>query len=299
MRRRLAARLVSDRRYLSALYRAKFGALPNLGEPRGFNEKILVKILTDRRSFLTLAADKLRVRDYVRACAPDLALPSLIWWSDNAESLPFDELPHEFVLKANHGSGWVRLVEERQHVTKERLVELAKTWLSRDFTVVGREWAYRDVHRAVYVEELLRDARGCLPADFKLFVFSGAVRLIQVDRDRFGEHTQALYDPHWTPIEGTVAARQGARGARPTCLTQMIRAAEKLSAGIDFVRIDLYDVRGRVYFGEITNYPNKGLSPFRPATLDRLLGDWLTLDPDRPLPFVYRPETFSVGTPLG
>jgi len=277
LRRRLAMRFVSDRDYVSRLYDAKLGCRPNLDRPRGFNEKILVKMLSDRRPLLTLFADKLRVRDFVREASPRLRLPTLYWWSNRAVEIPFDTLPNEFVLKANHGSGWVRIVEDKNSVRPRELRAQGKRWLASDFTIVGREWSYKNVRRALYAEQLLHhEAR--IPPDYKLFVFNGRVRLIQVDRDRFKRHTQVLYDELWNLIEGTVAAAQGGPAERPASLAAMIEAAEALSCGVDFVRVDLYEIDGKPYFGELTSSPNKGLSPFRPASLDLLLGSFLQLD---------------------
>jgi teichuronopeptide biosynthesis TupA-like protein len=294
LRRRVAMRLVSDRAYLSRLHVLKFGRRPDLDRPRGFNEKILTKILCDRRPYLTLFADKLRVRDYVRRTAPALLLPRLYWWSERAEALPFDELPDAFVLKANHGSGWNLLVEDKARVTRRELVKLARKWLRSDFTIVGREWAYKNVLRAVYAEELLRTEDRTLPDDYKLFVFGGKVRIVQVDRDRFTRHTQALYDERWNHVEGTVAGLRGPPVPRPVSLATMVDAAQALSAGVDFVRVDLYEIGGRAYFGELTSSPNKGLSPFSPATLDRWFGSFFTLDDyARDTPLRYEPATFS------
>lgn len=276
--RRIALRFVSDRDYLARLYRRQFGHEPELNRPRGFNEKILVKILSDRRSYLTLFSDKLRVRGYVRRTAPQLLLPALYWWSDQVDLLPYDALPNEFVLKANHGSGWNCVVRNKAAMPRGDLVKLARTWLRADFTIVGREWAYRNIRHAVYAEQLLRDERSTVPTDYKLFVFGGKVRVIQVDRDRFTRHTQVLYDQAWNRIEGTVAAAEGEPIVRPVSLASMVEAAEALSAGVDFVRVDLYEIDGRAYFGELTSSPNKGLSPFRPLSLDRILGDYLRLD---------------------
>ena len=278
LRRRVAMRFVSDRDYLARLYRIQFGHWPDLNRACGFNEKILVKILTDRRPYLTLFSDKLRVRGYVRRTAPELLLPTLYWCSDQAETLPFDTLPNEFVLKANHGSGWNLVVGDKSVLRRADLVHLARRWLRSDFTIVGREWAYRDIRRAVYAEQLLRDEGQDAPADYKLFVFGGRVRVIQVDRDRFTRHAQILYDAQWKQIEGTIAAAEGKPVARPATLGSMLKAAEALSAGVDFVRVDLYEIDGKAYFGELTNSPNKGLSPFQPPSLDRVLGDYLQLD---------------------
>lgn len=270
-------RFVSDRDYVSRLYEAKLGSCPNLDRPRGFNEKILVKMLSDRRPLLTFFADKLRVRDFVREASPRLRLPTLYWWSNRAVGIPFDALPNEFVLKANHGSGWVRIVKDKALVSARDLSALGKRWLASGFTIVGREWSYKNVRRALYAEQLLQhEAR--IPPDYKLFVFGGRVRLIQVDRDRFKRHTQVLYDERWNLIAGTVAAAQGEPAERPVSLAAMVKAAKALACGVDFVRVDLYEIDGQPYFGELTSSPNKGLSPFRPASLDLLLGSFLQLD---------------------
>src|SRR5271167_795609 len=165
LRRKLAMQFVSDRHYLARLYRDQFGRWPDLDQPRGFNEKILFKILNDRRSYLTLFSDKLRVRNYVRQTAPMLLLPALYWWSDRAEALPYEALPNEFVLKANHGSGWNCLVQDKATVRRRDLVRLGRTWLKSDFTLVGREWAYRNIRRALHAEQLLHDATRSAPAD--------------------------------------------------------------------------------------------------------------------------------------
>src|SRR5215831_13192405 len=133
LRRRLAMHFVSDRNYLARLYHAKLGTWPNLEAPRGFNEKILFKMLHDRRAMLTLFSDKLRVRDYVRKAAPALSFPTLYWWSSRAETLPFDALPGAFVLKANHGSGWNCLVHDKSALLRTDLVRLGKRWLNSDF----------------------------------------------------------------------------------------------------------------------------------------------------------------------
>jgi hypothetical protein len=285
LQRRLASWFVSDRAYVTRHYRKAFGRAPDLEDPSGFNEKILVKILRDRRSYLTLFSDKLRVRDHVRLVAPWLALPELYWHSARADALDLDRLPDAFMLKPNHGSGWLCAVRDKRSAGRDELVRLARAWLAADFSIVGREWSYRNIRRAVFAEELLPGDDGQSPIDYKLFVFGGKVRLIQVDRGRFARHTQVLYDPQWQPIGGTVKAAPGRPLPPPASLASMIAGAEALSLGVDFVRVDLYDVAGKPYFGELTHYPNKGLSRFDPPSLDRRLGEYLRLDDysdDRP-----------------
>jgi len=273
LRRRLAARFVSDRRYVTKLYRDASGRVPDLAHPSGFNEKILVKILGDRRTYLTCFSDKLRARQHVARVAPSLLLPALYWHAARAEALDLDVLPDAFMLKANHGSGWLRAVPDKRAARRDELVRLARRWLASDFSIVGREWAYRNIERAVYAEELLRGEEGRSPSDYKLFVFSGKVRLIQVDCDRFTRHTQMLYDEQWRPIAGTIRARQGRELPAPGSLATMIAAAEALSLGVDFVRVDLYDTPAKPLFGELTFAPEAGLCKFDPPEIDLELGE--------------------------
>ena len=295
LHRRAAAHLVNDRDYVSRLYYRKFGRMPNLDSPSGFNEKILVKILRDRRQYLTLFSDRLRVRVHIEKTAPALSFPSLYWWCDRVDHFPFEELPDAFVLKANHGSGWNILVERKSGVRRADLVAAARKWLRSDFTIVGREWSYRNIRRAIYAEELLPGPTGTPPPDYKLFVFNGKVRIIQVDADRFAGHTQVLYDEHWNAIDGTVAGAPGRPTPLPASLPAMIDAAEAISLGVDFVRVDLYDIEGRIYFGELTSSPNKGLSPFRPASLDQWFGQNLRLDDySRPGPAIDYSEAVAL-----
>jgi len=292
LRRRAAAHFVNDRDYLSRLYYRQFGRMPNLDSPSGFNEKILIKVLHDRRPCLTLFSDKLRVRDHVGKTASVLSFPTLYWSSDNVDDFPFAQLPEAFVLKANHGSGWNIFVDNKADVRRADLVAAARKWLRSNFTIVGREWSYRNIHRAIYAEELLSGPQGTTPPDYKLFVFNGKVRIIQVDANRFACHTQVLYDERWNVIQGTVAGAQGQPGPPPGSLPAMIKAAEAVSLGVDFVRVDLYDIDGRICFGELTNSPNKGLSPFQPASLDQQFGQYLQLDDySRPGPAIDYPET--------
>ena len=142
LRRRVAARFISDRAYVTRLYRKAFGRSPDLDHPSGFNEKILVKILGDRRPYLTLFSDKLRVREYVQRVAPFVALPALYWWSDRADALDVATLPDSFVLKPNHGSGWLRVVDDRRTVQRDELVCIAREWLASVFGTLTRPFRY-------------------------------------------------------------------------------------------------------------------------------------------------------------
>jgi hypothetical protein len=166
-----------------------------------------------------------------------------------------------------------------RHVRPERadraqLARVAAGWLPQLYGQgPNREWAYSRVPRRIIVEERLSRADGGIPADYKLFVFHGRCAYIQVDIDRFAERSHDFFDRDWNHL----ALRGGLPWADPTPpppphLAEMIDIAERLGAGTDFVRVDLYDVDGHVVFGELTSYPAGGDNPFDPEEWDEIFG---------------------------
>lgn len=263
-------------------------------EPITFNEKVRYKILADRRPLLTTFADKLAAREYVESNVGASVLSELYAVTSAPETLVGAELPREFVVKPTHLSGacvlvadfappqqelpskdgWVQAMVRPERLSWDRLTGLCQDWISRPY--LWNEWAYRNVPRRILVEELLDDAGG-VPSDYKLFVFHGRVRMIQVDLDRFEAHTRNLYTPDWERLDVEYGCPGGMDVERPCRLPEMLDIAERLGADTDFVRVDLYCLGRRVVFGELTNYPLAGSGEFRPPEFDRRLGEWWTL----------------------
>jgi hypothetical protein len=252
-------------------------------------------MLTDRRPVLTTFADKLAVRGYVASRVGADVLPELHAVTDTPTALRWGELPREFAIKPTHAPGagilvadfappdaevpqptddWVQALVRPDRVSWSRLLELCENWVSRGYS--RGQWAYRHVPRRVLVEELLDDG-GHVPLDYKIFVFDGVVRMIQVTLDRFDGIAKSLYTPDWERLQAEYGAPGGADVERPGVLPDMLEIAETLGGGMDFVRVDLYCLGGRIVFGELTNYPLGGQGTFRPAELDRWLGAWWTL----------------------
>ena len=140
------------------------------------------------------------------------------------------------------------------------------------------EWAYLHIPPRVLVEECLRDQDGRHPTEYKLFVFHGRVRLLYADVDRYADHRRNFYLPDWIPLElRKDEYLPGEVRPRPPSLDRMLEVAEALGRETDFVRVDLYDVDGRVVFGELTNYPSGGIQNFSPSSYDLELGRWWML----------------------
>lgn len=271
-------------RELARLWRSK---------PATFNEKVRYKMLADRRPLLTTFTDKLAVRTYVESRVGAGYLPELYAVTNEPSSLLRDALPREFVVKPTHASGAVVVVADfappdtalsRPDATWAKawvrpaaldwgiLTEIGEEWLSHRYR--HEEWAYRNVPARLLVEELL-DGDG-VPPDYKLFVFHGRVRMIDVHLDRFTDHSSSLYTTEWERLPVTFGHPAGADVERPAALPELIEVAEALGAETDFVRVDLYCPQGRVVCGELTNYPLAGRGRFDPPDFDRQLGEWWT-----------------------
>ncbi len=265
--------------------------------PRTFTEKVRYKMLRDHRRLMVTFSDKVAARDHVASLVGEGVLPELLHLVEDPRGLADAVLPTAYVLKPSHGSGVAvivspladpgsRLPEPRygwtyahvrpEHAPVEHLVELGRAWLSQLYGQgPNREWAYGHVPRRLMVEELLTGADGTVPDDYKLFVFHGTCRYVQVDRGRFDQRTQDFFTPAWEhlPLSG---GHPWAEPPRPERLDEMLELAERLGAGTDFVRVDLYDLPDRLVFGELSSFPAGGDSPFEPASFDLEFGSHWT-----------------------
>lgn len=263
--------------------------------PRTFTEKVRYKMLRDHRPLMVTFADKAAVRDHVASVVGEHVLPRVFHVLDDPADLATVPLPPAYVVKPTHGSGvavvvsdaapadarlpearwgWVYRHVRPEHAPREHLVALGRSWLTQLYGQgPNREWAYGHVPRRVLVEELLVGADGDIPDDFKLFVFHGVCRYVQVDRGRFERRTQDFFTPDWEhlPLSGGNPWSDPVP-QRPDRLEEMLAVAERLGQATDFVRVDLYLLPDRIVFGELTSLPAGGDSPFEPASYDREFG---------------------------
>lgn len=261
-------------------YYYKYGRLPNLIRPKTFNEKLQWRKIFDNRPIFSTWADKVKVRTYVQALGLGAILPEVYWMGKNPDQIPFDLLPDKYVVKASHGSGWVEIVTNGNAVSHERLKETCREWLSKNYFEENHELIYKDVEPQIIIEQFLDNEAGAPAEDYKFYVFGGRVQFIQVDIDRFGDHRRAIMDADWNQLDVqlTVQKYEGEKLRAPKLLGLMILAAEHLSTDIDFVRVDLYESRGIVYFGEMTPSSGNGFNTFTPASWDgEFGGHWKNL----------------------
>jgi len=292
--RRYAPRIVRDLICAIRSHRQTHGQFPQLLRPRTFNERILRRKVFDRRPILTQLTDKFAVRQYVmQRLGPDI-LPKLHCVTSDPASIPFADLPQRFVVKPTHGSGWVRLVLDKAALDIEELVHKCNQWLGTSYYNRTREQQYRRIPPRIIVEEFVDDGSGCAPMDYKFFTFHGRVHLIQIDGSRFTNHRCALYDRHWRDTGARVQLERFDGPVRePPNLALMLQTAETLGAGLDFIRVDLYDVGSRIYFGEMTSTPGGGFVRFDPQAMDEHLGRLWGCGPANTLQVASSPGTAS------
>ncbi|WP_369132397.1 ATP-grasp fold amidoligase family protein [Modestobacter sp. I12A-02662] len=258
----------------AVLFRRAHGRWP-ARPPRTFTEKVNWRVVHDRRPLIGQLGDKLAMKEYALEVLPSVHVPRVLWTGTDVAELAGAVLPERWVLKPNHGTMRVHVgtgapdVAHLRHVTRD--------WLDEPLYRSRGEWVYSQARRLLLVEEFL-GADGEVPADHKLMVFGGRVRLVQVDSGRFGAHRRRLYTPDWQPVDVDEAVAAGPVTPPPASLPAMVRTAEQLGRAFDFVRVDLYDVAGEVWFGELTAYPGGGLDRFDPE-LDRVLGAQWQLPP--------------------
>jgi hypothetical protein len=256
-------------------HRDKVGVYPNLVRPKTFNEKVLHRMVFDRRPILTTLEDKYAARDYVRERVGDHVLPRLYWVTKNPADIPFDTLPDRFVVKATHGCGFNYLVPDKACVNREEVRAKCASWLNSNYYYSGtREWAYKHIEPRILVEEFISDGTGPDPIRYKLYTFHGSVRVIYVGVGPPGQAHCGFYERSWNRLPATISHKRQVEGDldRPKHLDDMIRYSEVLADGLDFIRVDLYDMQDKVYFGELTTTPGAGISPYSPHEFDYYLG---------------------------
>jgi TupA-like ATPgrasp len=260
------------RRLLLEQYTRKTGKQLNIANPQLFSEKLYHRMITwthKQDPIYTQLTDKYSVRNYVARKIGEQHLVKLLWHGEDPRAIPFDALPMEYVIKANHASAQVIIVNGIPD--REELVRMLTGWLKTNYFVGGGENQYYHIKPRVLIEEYLRSQDGAGPFDYKFWCFDGTPQVIHVDN--YARDINPFFDPEWNLLD--LHYREGASRpalAKPKNFTQMLSLASQLSAGFDFVRVDLYNVDGNIYFGELTFSPAGSLM-LRPSIWDSKLGE--------------------------
>ena len=269
--------LLSDETYLRLRFRFKFGWDINLQNPITFNEKIQWMKLYDRNPLMTQYADKYEVRKVVESKVGPHILNELYGVFKSTDEIDFDLFPESFVLKATHGCEWNIIVKNKSKLDTKKAKKKMNQWISTNYYIKRREWAYKNIPPRIICEKYLENKNGSL-LDYKFFCFNGTPHLIQVDVDRHTEHKRVFYNTQWRRADFSLKYPTYEEEVEPpNSLKDMLEIARVLSSAFTFARVDMYDVNGRVVFGEVTFYPKAGFGKFSPDYLDTKLGYLLQL----------------------
>lgn len=274
--------LIPDKIYLKVLYRGVFHTRLNIKNPKTFNEKLQWLKLHDRKSIYTLIADKYEAKKYVAdIIGEEHIIPTLGVWS-NFDEINIDALPSRFVLKCTHDSGNVVIVNDKKEFDKENARRKLVKGLETNYFWGEREWQYKDIKPRLMAEDHLWTLCGDQEIiDYKIYCFNGKPVYILVCTERFASTGLrfTFFDTEWNrmPFEWEGRPKSDKNLEKPQNLDKMLQIAEKLSANMNFLSVDLYSVGDRVFFGELTLHPGGGFNVFKSVEWDNIMGDLIDL----------------------
>jgi hypothetical protein len=270
LKRRVFRRSDGERILRERFYKLHGGDLDN---PRTFTEKVYCRMIDVNRHgnpTFTRLADKYSAREYIKSTVGEQYLVPLIWSGANPFAIPFSELPAVCIAKTNHGSGSV--IRLHAPHDPETIGTVLSRWLRQNFYWAQREFQYYEIKPRVMIEECLDDGEKDGPLDYRFWCFHGKPEAIQVDNN--SHSMNAFYTPSWEWMDCTYRSTGGIREAkRPGNLDELLTIAAELSAPFDFVRVDLYSVKGKTYCGEFTFTPTAGFNKFDPPEWDAWFGE--------------------------
>ena len=275
---------VDDAEFLKREYRYNHDRELALECPQTYTEKLQWLKLYDHRPEYTTMVDKYAVKQYVaEKIGAEYVIPLLGVW-DRVEDIDFDALPDRFVLKTTHDSGGILVCKDKRKLDIPAVRKKLKPFLNRNYYARNREWPYKNVPHRVIAEAYMEDTSTGELRDYKFFTFGGEPKVLYIAQGRGrGEPTVAdFFDMDFNHLPFTIDHDMApVPPEKPRCLEEMKRLAAILSQGTPQLRVDFYEVDGKVYFGEMTFFHCSGMEAFHPAEWDRKFGDWVELPEKR------------------
>lgn len=274
-----AMRIVPDKAYIQMYYFAHFKRFCNLRNPETYNEKLNWLKLHDRNEEYTKLVDKYEVKEYIASIiGEDYIIPTLGVWN-HFDDIDFEKLPNQFVLKCTHDSEGLVIVKDKSKLDKVAAKEKIEAALKQNFYYIGREWPYKNVKPRIIAEKYMEDHVDGELRDYKFFCFDGQPKAMFIASDRASDHVKFDYfDLEFNHLDIKQKYPHAQNTLRkPGTFDKMIEFSKILSKGFPHVRVDFYEVDGRLYFGELTFYHFSGFMPFEPSKWDKTFGDWIHL----------------------
>lgn len=273
---------ISKEKYIQKKFKESLGYEINFSkEPVTFNQKIQFRKLYDNNPLYSICADKYRVREYVKEKIGEEYLIPLLLVTDKLTEEQWDKLPNQFVAKANHNSGPVQIIKDKNKANKKEIISEVNNQLKMDYGILSMEKYYSDIPRKIIVEEFLKDSNRNMLQDLKIHCFKGKNEkenkyFIDIcSRNSVeGEVLSVLYDKDWNNLKVTAGNLDNSNYPKPKNLDLILKIAQKLSEDFDYVRVDLYNINEKIYFGELTFCENSGFGKFTDEEWDYKFGSY-------------------------
>ena len=269
-------KLISDEKHAKLLYWIMFGYIPDLNNPKTMNEYICATKISDEKLDYWRYTDKYEVRKYVEETVGAQYLNEVVGIYDSFDEINFDTLPDAFAMKATHGSSYNVIVPNKTHLNVSDARKKFKKWLKENYYYKDREKNYKLIRPRIMCDSFLNPKGGQLE-EYKLFCFNGKVGFIQHNKQIGESRYDNIFDDSWNILPIKYGYAGFPDDCEPENGAELVALAEKLAAPFPFVRVDLYNVDGRIVFSELTFHSGGGLVPFQPKEYDREFGKMLGL----------------------
>lgn len=270
--------LVSPRLFIKLKYWVMNNQSINLKNPETFNEKLNWMKLNYKKEEFKKLVDKYEVRDFVKKTIGEEYLIELLGVWDKVEDIDFESLPDQFVLKCTHDNRSTVICSDRSKLDIEKAKETLKRGLKRKFYALTGEWQYKNDHPRIIAEKYMTDGKTEFLTDYKFYCFEGKPHMVLVVNDRFGDTRHNYYDMDFNKLPCVLDYPNAEKlHEKPENFDTMVELAKKLSKGLFHVRVDLYNINGKIYFSELTFYNNNGMIAFHDKDWEYKLGDLIDL----------------------
>jgi hypothetical protein len=269
---------MKDETYLKIAYWCKMGKKLDLKNPMTYNEKLQWLKLNDRNPDYIKLVDKYEVKKIIKKTIGEEYLIPLLGIWDNVDDINFDKLPNQFVLKCTHDSGGIVICRDKNKLDIKKTKKSLKKSFKHNYFWGQREWIYKNIKPRIIAEKYMVDESRRELKDYKFFCFNGEVKAMFVATDRGIDTRFDFFDldfNHLPFMQHYPNANKSIN--KPKGFEEMVELAKALSKGIPHVRVDFYDINGKVYFGEMTFFHFSGWEKFEPSKYDEIFGSWLKI----------------------
>lgn len=273
---------MSDQKFLDLCFDYYLGKKINWKNPQTYNEKLQWLKIYDRQDSYTKMVDKYEAKEYVKNIIGEEYIIPTIGIYDKFENIDFEKLPQQFVMKCTHDSGGLVICKDKKNLNIKEAKRKINQCLKVNYFNCWKEWPYKNVKPRIIIEKYMTNDDSDGINDYKFFCFNGKVKLLFIATDRVNENEETKFD-FYDENFNHLPIKNGHPNAlippsKPLNFEKMKELAEILSKDIPHLRVDFYEINGKIYFGELTFSHWAGMVPFEPEEYDLILGNWIDIN---------------------